>query len=117
MLWRFLVIVCLSCPSTLAAAPPVEILRASAGRDGFVRVILRVEPHEGTRRVCLVWYPEELEDFPSSSCQNVEGVDAPVIYTHERTLPHGGIWYFKGVVERNTGRVVSAPKAVIVGGP
>lgn len=101
----------------LLAAPPVEIVRIAAGRGGFVRVIMRVEPHEGTRKVCLVWYPEELEEFSSRSCRDEAGTEAPIMYTYERTLPHGGIWYFKGVVERNMGTVVSAPKAVIVGGP
>lgn len=116
MLWRLLLIACLWWPQVLAAAPPVEVLRVSVGDRGFVRVLLRVEPHEGTRQICLVWYPEEMEDFASRSCRDADGSNAPIISTYERTLPHGGIWYFKGVVERNMGRVVSAPKAAIVGG-
>ncbi len=98
------------------AAPPVDVLRITPGTRGFVRVILRVESHDGTRNVCLVWYPEDMEEFPSSSCRDVEGSTAPVIYTYEKTLPHGGLWYFRGVVERNTGMVKSIPKPAYIGG-
>lgn len=119
MAWRLITTIwlCFYYPFVLSAAAPVEVLRIAAGSDGFVRVVMRVEPHAGTRVVCLVWYPEAMEEFSSKSCGNEEGLKAPVIYTYERTLPHGGIWYFKGVVERNDRTVVSAPKAVIVGGP
>lgn len=121
MRFNWLVIVtiwsCFYYPLILSAAPkPVEVMRVSVGHRGFVRVILRVEPHEGNRKVCLTWYPEEEEDFPSKSCRDVEGTAAPITYTYEKTLPHGGLWYFKGVVERNTGRVVSAPKPALIPG-
>lgn len=99
-----------------STAPPIEILRVSAGYH-FVRVVMRVERHEGTRKVCLVWYPEGMEDFHSMTCRGEEGLKAPVIYTYEKPLPHGGLWYFKGVVERSLETVSSAPKAAIVGGP
>ncbi len=84
------------------------------------RITVRVERHEGNRKLCLYWGKDGWDpEFYESSCRE-HNPDAPItiVYnpTGARRLDEGGVWHIIAVLQRNDESIYKAQETVEVRG-
>ena len=79
-------------------------------------ILVRIEPHEGNRELCLFWGIAE-EDMYSSSCLQLDGVGAKRPYQWYRVLRIRGVWAITAAIRRSDGSTHRARETVeVLGG-